>query len=152
MYSTTENIYCSQLSSVAILLQPELNCFTSYNTRKGLGSLSLSAIVSRSSPPSTRLLVTVNEARSYFGSTKHKWLAGMSLHAGTSNHVAVLNTCDREIRSSDLCQCLRKAVSCKLTLAGAEHWWGRGPGFEAATNKPRWNHCITVSCQYPLST
>jgi hypothetical protein len=34
MYSITENIYCSQLSSVAILLQPEPNCFTSYNTRK----------------------------------------------------------------------------------------------------------------------
>jgi hypothetical protein len=34
MYSITENIYCSKLSSVAILLQPEPNCFTSYNTRK----------------------------------------------------------------------------------------------------------------------
>jgi hypothetical protein len=34
MYSTTENIYYSQLSSVAILLQPEPNCFTSYNTRE----------------------------------------------------------------------------------------------------------------------
>jgi hypothetical protein len=30
MYSITENIYYSQLSSVAILLQPEPNCFTSY--------------------------------------------------------------------------------------------------------------------------
>jgi hypothetical protein len=27
MYSVTENIYYSQLSSVAILLQPELKCF-----------------------------------------------------------------------------------------------------------------------------
>jgi hypothetical protein len=27
MYSITENIYCSQLSSVAILLQPEPKCF-----------------------------------------------------------------------------------------------------------------------------
>jgi hypothetical protein len=52
MYSITENIYCSQLSSVAILLQPEPNCFTSYNTRKGLGSLSSCAITLRSSPPS----------------------------------------------------------------------------------------------------
>jgi hypothetical protein len=34
MYSITENIYYSQLSSVAILLQPEPNYFTSYNTRK----------------------------------------------------------------------------------------------------------------------
>jgi hypothetical protein len=52
MYSITENIYYSQLSSVAILLQPERNCFTSYNTRKGLCSLFLCAIVLRSSPPS----------------------------------------------------------------------------------------------------
>jgi hypothetical protein len=29
MYSITENIYYSQLSSVALLLQPEYNCFTS---------------------------------------------------------------------------------------------------------------------------
>jgi hypothetical protein len=34
MYSITENIYYSQLSSVATLLQPESNCFTSYSTRK----------------------------------------------------------------------------------------------------------------------
>jgi hypothetical protein len=34
MYSITENIYYSQLSSFAILLQPEPNCCTSYNTRK----------------------------------------------------------------------------------------------------------------------
>jgi hypothetical protein len=52
MYIVTEDIYYSQLSSVALLLQPERNCFTSYNTRKGLGSLSLYAIVLRSSPPS----------------------------------------------------------------------------------------------------
>jgi hypothetical protein len=51
MYSITENIYYSQLSSVAILLQPEPHCFTSYNTRKGLCSLSC-AIVLRSPPPS----------------------------------------------------------------------------------------------------
>jgi hypothetical protein len=67
MYSITENIYYSQLSSVAILLQPERNCFTSYNTKKGLGSLSLCAIALLSSPP-TCLLVTVNEARSYVAS------------------------------------------------------------------------------------
>jgi hypothetical protein len=52
MYSITENIYYSQLSSVAIFLQPEPNCFTSYNTRKRLCSLSLCAIVFRSPPPS----------------------------------------------------------------------------------------------------
>jgi hypothetical protein len=52
MYSITENVYYSQLSSVALLLQPKPNCFTWYNTRKGLGSLSLCAIVLRSSPPS----------------------------------------------------------------------------------------------------
>jgi hypothetical protein len=68
MYSITENIYCSQLSSVARLLQPERNFFTSYSTRKGLGSLSLCAIALRSSPL-TCLLVTVNEARRYFAST-----------------------------------------------------------------------------------
>jgi hypothetical protein len=52
MYSITENIYCSQLSSFALLLQPERNCFTSYNTMKLLGSLSLCVIGLRSSPPS----------------------------------------------------------------------------------------------------
>jgi hypothetical protein len=52
MYSITENIYYSQLSSCAIVLQPECNCFTSYNTRKGLCYLSLCAIVLRSPPPS----------------------------------------------------------------------------------------------------
>jgi hypothetical protein len=51
MYSITENIYYSQLSSVAILLQPEPNCFTSYNTRKAC-VLFLSAIVLRSLTPS----------------------------------------------------------------------------------------------------
>jgi hypothetical protein len=52
MCSITENIYCSQLSSVAILLQPEPNCFTSYSTRKALCSFSLCAIVLRSPTPS----------------------------------------------------------------------------------------------------
>jgi hypothetical protein len=50
MYSITENIYYSQLSSVAILLQREPNCFTSYNTRKELCYLSV--IVLRSPPAS----------------------------------------------------------------------------------------------------
>jgi hypothetical protein len=52
MYSITENIYYSQLSSVTILLQPEPNCFTSYNTRKWLCFLTLCAIVFRSLPAS----------------------------------------------------------------------------------------------------
>jgi hypothetical protein len=52
MRSITENIYCSQLSSVAILLQSELKCFTSYNTRKWLCFVSLCAIVFRSPPAS----------------------------------------------------------------------------------------------------
>jgi hypothetical protein len=51
-YSITENIYYSQLSSVAILLQPESNCFTSYNTMKWLCSVSLCAIALRSPPAS----------------------------------------------------------------------------------------------------
>jgi hypothetical protein len=62
MRSVTENIYCSQLSSVAILLQPEPKCFTSYSTRKGLCSLSLCAIVLPSSPYSH--LSTYNGQRS----------------------------------------------------------------------------------------
>jgi hypothetical protein len=52
MYSITENIYYSQLSSVAILLQPERNGFTSYSTRKRLRFLPLFAIVCRSHPAS----------------------------------------------------------------------------------------------------
>jgi hypothetical protein len=52
MYGITENIYYSQLFFDALLLQPEPNCCTSYNTKKGLGSLSLCAVVLRSSPPS----------------------------------------------------------------------------------------------------
>jgi hypothetical protein len=67
MYSITENIYYSQLSSVAILLQPEPNCFTSYNTRKGLCSLSLCAVVLRF-PPQCHA-DKISEARSYFAST-----------------------------------------------------------------------------------
>jgi hypothetical protein len=50
MYSITENIYYSQLSSVAILLQPEP--FTTYSTSKWLCFLSLCALVFRSPPAS----------------------------------------------------------------------------------------------------
>jgi hypothetical protein len=62
MYSITENICYTQLSSVAILLQLEPNCFTSYNTKKGLGSVSLCAIVMPSSPSSH--VYTCNSQRS----------------------------------------------------------------------------------------
>jgi hypothetical protein len=69
MYSVTENIYCSQLSSVVILLQPEPNCFTSYNTRKDW-VLSPNVLSPCGNPlPLTCLLVTVNELRSYFAPT-----------------------------------------------------------------------------------
>jgi hypothetical protein len=70
MYSITENICYSHLSSVAILLRPEPNCLTSYNTMKWLCSLSLSVLSSCSLPlPLACLLLTVNEARSSFAST-----------------------------------------------------------------------------------
>jgi hypothetical protein len=65
MYSITENIYYSQLSSVATFLQPE-PVITSYSTRKGLGSLSPHVLSPCGLPlPLICLLVTVNEARSY---------------------------------------------------------------------------------------
>jgi hypothetical protein len=67
MYSITENIYYSQLFSVLILLQPEPNCCTSYNTRKGL--CSVSAIALRSPTPSHMSSSNVQEARSYLAST-----------------------------------------------------------------------------------
>jgi hypothetical protein len=68
MYSVTENIYYSQLSSVEILLQPEPvshrviqgnDCFLSPYVLSSCG-LPL---------PPTCLLLTVSEARSYFAST-----------------------------------------------------------------------------------
>jgi hypothetical protein len=64
MYSITENIYYTQLSPVAILLQPEPNCFTSYNTREWLFFLPL--VLSSFGLP---LPPTVSEARNYFAST-----------------------------------------------------------------------------------
>jgi hypothetical protein len=67
LYSITENIYYSQLSSVTILLQPEPNCFISYNTRKGLRSVSLYAIVLQSSTPS-HVSTSNGKAHSYFAS------------------------------------------------------------------------------------
>jgi hypothetical protein len=70
MYNITENIYYSQLSSVAILQQPE-PVFTSYSTRKDW-VLSPNVLSPFGLPlPPTCLLLTANEARSYFSSTIH---------------------------------------------------------------------------------
>jgi hypothetical protein len=68
MYSITENIYYSQLSSVAILLQPEP---VSHRIIQGKDCvLSPSVLSSCGLPlPPMCLLLTVNEARSYFAST-----------------------------------------------------------------------------------
>jgi hypothetical protein len=67
MYSITENIYYPQLSSVAILLQPEP---VSHRIVQGNDCvfLSLCAIVLRSPPASHVSSFTVSEARSYFAS------------------------------------------------------------------------------------
>jgi hypothetical protein len=67
MYSITENIYYSQLSSIAILLQSEPNCFTSYSTRNDcVLSPNVLSPCGLHLPP-TCLLVTVDEVRSYSG-------------------------------------------------------------------------------------
>jgi hypothetical protein len=73
MYSITENIYYSQLSSVAIRLQTEPNSFVSYSTRKGLCSPSVLSSFGLPLPP-TCLLLTVSEARSYFASAVLRYL------------------------------------------------------------------------------
>jgi hypothetical protein len=67
-YSITENIYYSQLSSVAILLQPEP---VSHRIIKGKYCvLSPHVLYSFGLPlPPTCLVLTVSEARSYFAST-----------------------------------------------------------------------------------
>jgi hypothetical protein len=64
MYSITENIYYSQLSSVAILLQPEP---VSHRIIQGKDWVLYPYVLSSCGLPlpSTCLLVTVNEARSY---------------------------------------------------------------------------------------
>jgi hypothetical protein len=66
MYSITENIYYSQLSSVAILLQPEL---ISHRIIQGKDCVLSPYVLSSCGLPPTCLLVTVNVARSYFAST-----------------------------------------------------------------------------------
>jgi hypothetical protein len=68
MYNITQNIYCSQLYSVAVLLQPES---VSHSVVQGKDCvLCLSMLSSCGLPlPPTCLFLTVNEARSYFAST-----------------------------------------------------------------------------------
>jgi hypothetical protein len=68
MYSITENIYCWQLSSVAILLQPEPVSHRIVQGRDCVRSPSVLSSCDLLLHP-TCLLVTVNEARSYFAST-----------------------------------------------------------------------------------
>jgi hypothetical protein len=68
MYSITENIYYSQLSSVAMLLQPEP---VSHRIIQGKVWVLSPYVLSSCGLPlaPTCLLVTVNEAHSYFTST-----------------------------------------------------------------------------------
>jgi hypothetical protein len=68
MYSITENIYYSQMSSVAILLQPES---VSHRIIQGNDWVLTPYVLSSCglTLPTTCLLVTVNEGRSYFVST-----------------------------------------------------------------------------------
>jgi hypothetical protein len=70
MYSITKNIYYSQLSSVAILLQPEP---VSHRIIQGkdcvLSPLPHVLSSGRVPLPPTCLLLTTIEARSYFAST-----------------------------------------------------------------------------------
>jgi hypothetical protein len=68
MYSITENIYYSQLSSVAILLQPEPASHRIIPGKDWVLSPYVLSSCGLSLPP-TCLLLTVNEARSYFAST-----------------------------------------------------------------------------------
>jgi hypothetical protein len=68
MYSITENIYYSQLSSVAILLQPEPVSHRKIQRKDCVLSPYVLSSCGLPLPP-TCLLLTVNEARSYFAST-----------------------------------------------------------------------------------
>jgi hypothetical protein len=68
MYSITENIYYSQLSSVAILLQLEPVSHRIVQGKDWVLSLHVLSPCGLPLPP-TCILVTVNEARSCFAST-----------------------------------------------------------------------------------
>jgi hypothetical protein len=72
MYSITENIYCSQLSSVAILLQPET---VSHRIIQGKDCVFSPVLSSFGLPlPPTCKVLTASEARSYFASIILKFL------------------------------------------------------------------------------
>jgi hypothetical protein len=68
MYSITANIYYSQLSSVAILLQPEPVAHRIIQGKDCVISLSLLSSCGLPLPP-TCLVIAVKEARSYFAFT-----------------------------------------------------------------------------------
>jgi hypothetical protein len=68
MYSITENIYYSQLSSVAILLQPEPVSHRIVQGNFWVLSPHVQSPCGLPLPPNC-LLVAVNEARSYFAYT-----------------------------------------------------------------------------------
>jgi hypothetical protein len=70
MYSITENIYCSQLSSVVILLQPEPVSHSIIQGKDWVFTPSVISSFGLPLPP-TCLVLTVKEARSYFASTLH---------------------------------------------------------------------------------
>jgi hypothetical protein len=67
MYSITDNIYYSQLSSVAILLQPEPVSHRIIQGKDCVFSPSVLSSCGLPLPPTCQLL-TVSEARSYFAS------------------------------------------------------------------------------------
>jgi hypothetical protein len=71
MYSITENIYYSQLSSVAILLLPEPVSHRIIQGNDCVFSPSVLSSFGLPQPP-TRLVLTVSEARRYFASTIQK--------------------------------------------------------------------------------
>jgi hypothetical protein len=78
MYSITENIYYSQLSSVAILLQPEPVSHRITQRNDCVFSPPLLSSFGLPLPP-TCLVLTVSEARSYFTSTIRTHLMPLGL-------------------------------------------------------------------------
>jgi hypothetical protein len=82
MYSITENIYYSQLPSVAILLQPDLT--VSHRIIQGNDCVSSPSVLSSFGLPlpPTCLLLTASEARSYFASTITTVFIRMSRESG----------------------------------------------------------------------
>jgi hypothetical protein len=68
VYSITENIYYSQLSSVAILFYPEAVSYRIIQGKDCVLSLPLCYRLAVSPLPPTCILLTVNEARNYFAS------------------------------------------------------------------------------------